>query len=92
MTHAGHLAHNRAMTIRFFSKSDTHRDFSNFAPYPIEIGGTIWPTTEHYYQAHKFEDAELQARSRWRLAAVRRAARLVRSVSASLRRRQSVST
>lgn len=52
------------MTIRFFSKSDTHRDFSNFAPYPIEIDGTIWLTTEHYYQAHKFQDAELQERIR----------------------------
>ena len=27
------------MTILFFSKSDTHREFSNFAPFPIELDG-----------------------------------------------------
>ena len=50
------------MTILFFSKSDTHREFSNFAPFPIELDGKRWPTTEHYYQAHKFTDLELQAK------------------------------
>ena len=58
------MSYNDIMTIRFFSKSDTYRDFSNFAAYPIEIDATIWPTTEHYYQAHKFQDAELQERIR----------------------------
>jgi ribA/ribD-fused uncharacterized protein len=53
-----------AMTIRFFSKSDTHREFSNFAPFPIELDGLRWPTTEHYYQAQKFNDAELQQKIR----------------------------
>jgi ribA/ribD-fused uncharacterized protein len=52
------------MTIRFFSKSDTHREFSNFAPFPIELDGERWPTSEHYYQAQKFTDPELQARIR----------------------------
>jgi ribA/ribD-fused uncharacterized protein len=27
------------MTIRFFSKSQTHREFSNFAPFPIDLDG-----------------------------------------------------
>ncbi|MEM7192768.1 MAG: NADAR domain-containing protein [Pseudomonadota bacterium] len=49
------------MTIRFYSKSERYRDFSNFANYPIEIDGIIWPTTEHYYQAQKFEEAERRA-------------------------------
>jgi len=52
------------MTIRFFSKSDRYRDFSNFANYPIEIDGTVWPTSEHYYQAQKFEEPERRARVR----------------------------
>jgi len=52
------------MTIRFFSKSDTHREFSNFAPFPIELDGLRWPTTEHYYQAQKFTDTELQQKIR----------------------------
>jgi len=64
MTDSLHLPHNGAMTIRFFSKSDSYRDFSNFAPFPIDLDGTVWPTTEHYYQAQKFEDAELQERIR----------------------------
>jgi ribA/ribD-fused uncharacterized protein len=52
------------MTIYFFSKSDTHREFSNFAPFPIDLDDKRWPTTEHYYQAQKFTDSELQAKIR----------------------------
>jgi ribA/ribD-fused uncharacterized protein len=48
------------MTIRFFSQSDTHREFSNFAPFGIDLDGKRWPTTEHYYQAQKFTDPKLQ--------------------------------
>jgi ribA/ribD-fused uncharacterized protein len=52
------------MTIRFFSKSETHREFSNFAPFPIDLDGLRWPTTEHYYQAQKFTDDELKTKIR----------------------------
>jgi ribA/ribD-fused uncharacterized protein len=48
------------MAVYFFSKSETHSEFSNFAPYPIDLDGKRWPTTEHYYQAQKFTDATLQ--------------------------------
>jgi ribA/ribD-fused uncharacterized protein len=48
------------MTIRFFSKSKTHREFSNFASFPIDLDGRRWPTTEHFYQAQKFADPKLQ--------------------------------
>jgi len=48
------------MAIRFFSQSETHRDFSNFALYPIDLDGKRWPSTEHYYQAQKFADPQLQ--------------------------------
>ena len=27
------------MVIRFFSQSETHREFSNFAPFPIDLDG-----------------------------------------------------
>ena len=50
------------MTIRFFSKSERYSEFSNFANYPIEIDDVVWPTSEHFYQAQKFEDPERQAR------------------------------
>ena len=33
---------------------------SNFAPYPFEISGKTWPTSEHYFQAMKFLDPSLQ--------------------------------
>jgi hypothetical protein len=52
------------MTIRFFSKSESYREFSNFAPFPIEIDGAIWPSVEHYYQAQKFADLALQEKIR----------------------------
>jgi ribA/ribD-fused uncharacterized protein len=48
------------VTIKFFSKSETHHEFSNFARFPIEIDGVVWPSTEHYYQAQKFTDPKLQ--------------------------------
>ena len=34
--------------------------FSNFALFPIVINGVKWPTSEHYYQAHKYTDHFLQ--------------------------------
>ncbi len=44
--------------IRFYRVSDEYGCFSNFAPYSIELDGKHWPTTEHYFQAQKFEDAQ----------------------------------
>ncbi len=49
-----------AMAIRFFSKSATHSEFSNFAPFGIELDGAHWPSVEHYYQAQKFTDPALR--------------------------------
>lgn len=43
--------------IHFYSVADDCGCFSNFAPYPIRLGGKVWPTSEHYFQAQKFEDA-----------------------------------
>jgi ribA/ribD-fused uncharacterized protein len=48
------------MAVRFFSQSDTHREFSNFAPFGVEFDGAWWPTTEHFYQAQKFTDPKRQ--------------------------------
>jgi predicted NAD-dependent protein-ADP-ribosyltransferase YbiA (DUF1768 family) len=39
------------MAIHFYSKSDTYREFSNFAPFGIDLDGAWWATVEHYYQA-----------------------------------------
>lgn len=56
--------HYMAMVIRFYSKSETHSEFSNFAPYGIDLDGAWWRTVEHYYQAQKFTDPELRRRIR----------------------------
>ena len=48
------------MVIRFFSQSETHREFSNFAPFGIDLDGSWWPTVENYYQAQKFTDPDLR--------------------------------
>lgn len=40
--------------IEFYQVKAEHGEFSNFARFPIEIDGKIWPTTEHYFQAQKF--------------------------------------
>ncbi len=40
--------------INFYSETDEYGEFSNFAPYPIKIGGKRWRTSEHYFQAAKF--------------------------------------
>jgi ribA/ribD-fused uncharacterized protein len=53
-----------AMTICFFSQSETHREFSNFAPFWIDLDAARWPTVEHYYQAQKFADDELRQKIR----------------------------
>ena len=43
--------------ILFYSVGDEYGAFSNFARYPVHIGGKRWPTSEHYFQAQKFRDA-----------------------------------
>ena len=46
--------------INFYRVSEDFGCFSNFAPYPIQVDGKQWPTSEHYFQAQKFEDHEHQ--------------------------------
>ena len=42
--------------IKFYSVANEWGEFSNFALYPIKLAGKTWPTSEHYFQAQKFED------------------------------------
>lgn len=51
-------------TINFYRRNEPFGEFSNFAKFPISIGNKTWPTSEHYYQAQKFEDVEYQERIR----------------------------
>lgn len=45
-------------TIEFYRTGDEYGCFSNFAAYPIELNGQIWPTSEHYFQGQKFAGTE----------------------------------
>jgi len=45
--------------IDFYSRSRPYGEFSNFAFFPIFVDGEWWPTSEHYYQAMKYEKKEL---------------------------------
>ena len=44
--------------IHFCRLDDEYGEFSNFAPFPIELEGKSWPTAEHYFQAQKFAGTE----------------------------------
>lgn len=50
--------------VNFYSVGDEFGAFSNFAPYPIVLDGVLWPTTEHYFQAQKFDDKAYRAKIR----------------------------
>jgi predicted NAD-dependent protein-ADP-ribosyltransferase YbiA (DUF1768 family) len=40
-------------SIKFYRLNDDYGEFSNFAPFPIQLDGQRWPTSEHYFQAQK---------------------------------------
>ncbi|MGL6072821.1 MAG: NADAR family protein [Fimbriiglobus sp.] len=50
--------------IHFYSTNAEFGEFSNFARYPIFLAGKRWPTSEHYFQAMKFHDAEYREKIR----------------------------
>jgi ribA/ribD-fused uncharacterized protein len=52
------------MIIYFYSTKDQYGGFSNFSKHEFELEGVIWPTSEHYFQAQKFDDKGYQERIR----------------------------
>lgn len=46
--------------VKFYSRKNPYGEFSNFALFPIKVDGKMWGTTEHYYQAHKYDQTKLQ--------------------------------
>ena len=71
--------------VNFYSVSDDFGQFSNFAPFPISLDGERWPTTEHYFQAQKFEDEAYRRKIRGTPSPMQ-AARLGRDRKQALRR------
>ena len=43
------------MVIKFYSINDEYGCFSNFSPHGFKLDGKYWKTSEHYFQAKKFE-------------------------------------
>jgi ribA/ribD-fused uncharacterized protein len=50
--------------IQFYRQGDPWGELSNFSPHPIDLDGERWQTTEHYFQACKFANLELQRQVR----------------------------
>lgn len=50
--------------IKFYRQGDPWGEFSNFSAHPIELDGQRWPTSEHYFQAQKFNDPETREKIR----------------------------
>jgi ADP-ribosyl-[dinitrogen reductase] hydrolase len=46
--------------IFFYSKNRPYYCFTNFSDHGFKLDGEYWPTSEHYFQAHKFMDEKLQ--------------------------------
>ena len=70
--------------INFYSVSDDFGAFSNFARYPIVVGGKSYQNSEHYFQSQKFRDATYKEKVR-KAQSPMRAAELGRSRKIKLR-------
>lgn len=47
-------------SIKFYRSGEPYGFLSNYARYPVTLDGKEWPTSEHYYQAMKFTDPNIQ--------------------------------
>ena len=45
--------------LDFYNRHKPYGEFSNFAVFPIFVDGEWWHTSEHYFQAMKYESREL---------------------------------
>lgn len=71
--------------ILFYSENKEWGEFSNFSRYPVLMNGKTWPTSEHYFQAQKFEDKAYQEKIRKSLSPMK-AAELGRSRRLKIKR------
>jgi ribA/ribD-fused uncharacterized protein len=46
--------------LDFYNEKDPYGEFSNFSGFPVYVDGEWWSTSEHYFQAMKYETKELQ--------------------------------
>jgi len=52
------------MTIYFYTTSGDYGAFSNFSRHGFMLDGKYWKTSEHYFQAMKFEGTEYEDKVR----------------------------
>eukprot|EP01080_Neovahlkampfia_damariscottae_P003825 gene3825-6986_t len=50
----------RRNVINFYRQNDEYGCFSNFSEHEIKLEEKIWPTSEHYFQAKKFEGTKYE--------------------------------
>lgn len=55
---------NDGQPIHFYHSDQPWGELSNFSRHSVFLDGKIWPTTEHYYQAQKFESQQLKEQIR----------------------------
>lgn len=55
---------NNLSEIKFYKVNEPFGQFSNFSPHSIYLDDKVWKTVEHYFQANKFIDQEIQERLR----------------------------
>lgn len=73
-------------SIEFYSPSNgDYGPFSNFSRHIVRLDGKIWPTSEHYFQAMKFEGTSIESKVR-KASGPGEAARLGRDRSNPLRK------
>ncbi|WP_196888637.1 NADAR family protein [Aureivirga sp. CE67] len=71
--------------IKFYAENQQWGEFSNFSLYPIKWKGKVWKTSEHYFQAQKFEDKKYQEKIRNAISPMK-AAELGRTRKVKIRR------
>lgn len=50
--------------IEFYQPEGEWGFLANYFPFTFEYKGTLWPSLEHCYQAHKFQDESMRAKIR----------------------------
>ena len=50
--------------IKFYSTTGPYGCFSNFSRHSVKMNGKVWPTSEHYFQAMKFDDVSYREKIR----------------------------
>jgi ribA/ribD-fused uncharacterized protein len=76
---------NYKKEIKFYSTRKEYGYFSNFHKSPFELENKKWPTSEHYFQAKKFEGTKWEEKIR-KCKTPSQAAKMGRSRSLPLRK------